>query len=111
MAGARQCSHQLARQEPAIQQWDRMPKLMKLDGYLDRRLLADCTYSLRRRKAAVGISCCLSNAGFVDFQGTHTIGHNQSVSNSAARSLIGLLHSETRHSAKANNSAKRKHTR
>jgi len=39
------------------------------------------------------------------------LGHNQSVSNSAARSLIGLLHSETRHSAKANNSAKRKHTR
>jgi len=41
MAGSRQRGHQLARREPAIQQWDGMPYLLKLDGYRDRRLVAD----------------------------------------------------------------------
>lgn len=39
-----------------------------------RPLMADCTYSLRRRKAALGIDCCFSNGGFADFLGTHTPG-------------------------------------
>ena len=39
------------------------------------RLMADCTYSARRRKAALGIDCRFSNSGFADFPGTHTFGH------------------------------------
>ena len=41
--------------------------------------MADCTYSARRRKAALGIDCCFLNGGFADFPGTHTPGQKRTL--------------------------------
>jgi len=41
--------------------------------------LADSTYSVRCRKAALGIDCSFSNGGFADFPGTHTSGQERTM--------------------------------
>lgn len=52
MAGLRQCFRQFARQKPAIELGQTVPRRIKLDARLNRPLLADSTLLLGLSKAA-----------------------------------------------------------
>jgi len=52
LAVSRQCRHQVACRIPDIQPRHGTPWLFKLDDPLDRQVVADCTHSSSRLKAA-----------------------------------------------------------